>query len=281
MNYFELHFHISPVNATTVNNVLAADLGEIGFESFTDSEDGMLAYIPENLFDETTFTEQIPHFLYGSTIRFTKKLIPDQDWNIEWEKNYFKPIIIDKSCVIHSSFQSDVPAMAYDILINPKMAFGSGHHETTSMMLSELLKLDVKNKSFLDMGCGTAVFSILASLKGASSILGIDIDEWAFQNALENIKLNKTFNVEILLGGAELLENSGNFDFIFANINRNILLQDMKSCVTKMISGSQLFMSGFYKSDIPVIQEKAESLGLKYKGFITRNDWGVVHFLKC
>lgn len=280
MNYIEIHFRISPLNNPVVNNVLAADLGKIGFESFMDCEDGMLAYIPEKLFDKTAFPGQVPVILYGSTINFTKKLIPDQDWNLEWEKNYFKPIIIGDDCVIHSSSQTNVPVMAYDILIDPKMAFGTGHHETTSMMLNELLKLDVKNKSFLDMGCGTAVFSILASLKGANRVLGIDIDEWAFQNALENIRLNNTPNVEILLGGAELLENTEKFDIIFANINRNILLQDMESYVKKMISNSLLYMSGFYESDIPVIQKKAESFGLKYQGFFTKNDWVAVHFLK-
>jgi len=278
MNYIELHLHISPVN-TLINDVLASNLGESGFESFMESEDGLLAYIPVTLFNEEILEKQIPKELFGSVIRVTKEFIQDQNWNEVWEMNQFEPIVIDRDCVIHSSAQTDVPAATYDILINPKMAFGTGHHETTGMMLGEILKLDLKGKSFLDMGCGTAVLAILASLKGAGPILGIDIDEWAVRNALDNIMLNNTTNIEILLGGAELLENTGDFDFIFANIHRNILLNDMESYVSRMHSGSELYMSGFYETDIPAMREKAESLGLLYQGFVSKNEWVAIHFI--
>ena len=277
MNYIEFHLHISPVN-TLINDVLASNLGESGFESFMECEDGMLAYIPVTLFNEEILEKLIPEALFGSVIQVTKEFIQDQNWNEEWEMNQFEPIVINQDCVIHSSAQTDVPAATYDILINPKMAFGTGHHETTDMMLGELLKLDLKGKSFLDMGCGTAVLAILASLKGASPILGIDIDEWAVRNALDNCILNNTTDIEILLGGAELLENTGDFDYIFANIHRNILLKDMESYVAKMHVGSVLYMSGFYKADIPAMKEKAESLGLTYQGFVTKNDWVAIHF---
>ena len=277
MDYIELHLYISPIN-TLVNDVLSANLGEIGFESFIECEDGMLAYVPAKIFNEEKFRELIPEDLFGSAIKVTNKFVPGQNWNEEWEKNYFKPIVIGQKCVIHSSFHKDIPSATYDILIDPKMAFGTGHHETTSLMLGELIKLDVRGKSFLDMGCGTAVLAILASLKGADPILGIDIDEWAVQNALENKKLNNTQDIEIQLGGAELLEKANCFDVIFANINRNILLNDMESYIAKMNVGSVLYMSGFYESDIPFIQEKAESLGLTYQGFVAKNNWVAVHF---
>ncbi|MEA4839718.1 MAG: 50S ribosomal protein L11 methyltransferase [Bacteroidales bacterium] len=279
MVYLELHLKISPFN-TLVNDVLAAKLGEMGFESFVECEDGMLAYVPSKVFNEKNVNNLLPKKLFGSEIILSNKMVPDKDWNHEWEKNYFQPIVIGKDCVIHSSFHTDVPKATYDILIDPKMAFGTGHHETTSLMIGELLQLDVKEKSFLDMGCGTAVLSILASFKGADPILGIDIDKWAVQNALENIKLNKTPEIEIQFGGAELLEKAADFDIIFANINRNILLNDMASYAAKMHVNSLLYMSGFYETDIPLIQEKAESLGLTYQGFVTKNNWVAVHFVK-
>ena len=279
MDYIELHLYISPVN-TLVSDVLASKLGEIGFESFVECEDGMLAYVSSRDFNEKVFNKVLPKELFGSEIKVTNKIVPGQDWNHEWEKNYFQPIVIGRDCVIHSSFHTNIPVATFDILIDPKMAFGTGHHETTSLMLSELLQLDVKGKSFLDMGCGTAVLAILASLKGAGPILGIDIDEWAVQNALENKKLNNTPDIDIQLGGAELLADAPNFEIIFANINRNILLHDMGSYAAKMNAGSLLYMSGFYESDIPFIQEKAESLGLTYQGFVTKNNWVAVHFVK-
>jgi ribosomal protein L11 methyltransferase len=279
MDYFEIHIRISPINLV-VNDVLAAQLADFGFESFAECEDGMLAYVASNQYDEDTTKKQIPHEMFGSTLYFSGKRIPGQNWNEEWEKNYFQPIVIGGDCVIHSSFHSNIPQATYDILIDPKMAFGTGHHETTSLMLGELLKLDVKGKTFLDMGCGTAVLAILASMKGAIGIWGIDIDEWAINNALENIRLNHTSEITIQLGGAALLEKTSDFDVIFANINRNILLADMAQYADRMKKGSLLYMSGFYENDIPVIREKAETLGLLWQGFVAKNNWVAVHFEK-
>jgi len=279
MEYIEIHLHILPKNSL-VNDILASTLGEAGFESFMDCEDGMLAYIPTSRFDETAFKKIIPEEFMGSHIRVTKDIIPDQDWNEEWEKNAFEPIVINQECVIHSSSQKHSPTVTYDIQIDPRMSFGTGHHETTSMMLEEMLKLDLKGKSFLDMGCGTAVLAILASMKGASPILGIDIDEWAVNNALENIRLNHTTTIEIQLGNAKLLENASTFDMIFANIHRNILMEDMEKYAAKMQVGSLLYMSGFYVEDIPAIRAKAEDTGLTYQGHVTKNNWAAVHFQK-
>ena len=277
MDYIEIHLKITPLN-TVVNDLLAADLAEIGFESFSECEDGMLAYVSAAIYDENAVKNLIPVDMYGSSIHFSDKIIPGQNWNEEWEKNYFKPIVIGTDCVIHSSFHTNIPEARYDILIDPKMAFGTGHHETTSLMLEALLKLDVEGKSFLDMGCGTAVLAILASMKGAVNVLGIDIDEWAVNNALENIQLNHSPAIEILAGGAELLEHTASFDILFANINRNILLADMHAYVAKMAKGSLLFMSGFYQEDLPLIQSTAESLGLTYQSHSVKNNWVAVRF---
>jgi len=279
MDYIEIHVIITPLNPI-INDLLAAELAEAGFESFSECEDGMLAFVASTSYNEQEIRKIIPAEMFGSTLQYSDKCIPGQNWNEVWEKNYFQPIVIGTDCVIHSSFHTNIPEARYDILIDPKMAFGTGHHETTSLMLEELLKLDVKGKSFLDMGCGTAVLAILASMKGAVNVLGIDIDQWAINNALENIQLNNSPAIDIQTGGAELLEKAPIFDIIFANINRNILLADMAAYTAKMHEGSLLFMSGFYESDIPVIREKAESLGLTFLGFTLKNNWVAVRFVR-
>lgn len=181
------------------------------------------------------FFYALPHI----TVRPPEASRRDQskNWNEEWEKNYFQPIVIGNECVIHSSFHQDTPEARFDILIDPKMSFGTGHHETTSLMLAELLKLDVTGKSFLDMGCGTAVLAILARMKDASPVTAIDIDEWAYENSLENIRLNHVSDITVKLGGAELL-GTETYDIILANINRNILLHDMHRYISCMHTGS-------------------------------------------
>lgn len=279
MNYLEFQFSVSPNNEINAD-ILSAMLGEIGFESFVSTDKGIDAYIQTSLYDENNVKEVIENFPMEASISFTSNEVIAQNWNEEWEKHYFQPIIIEQKCVIHSSFHKDIPQTEYDILIDPKMSFGTGHHETTSLMLTFLLEEELSNKSFLDMGCGTAVLAILASKKGANPITAIDIDEWATDNANENIRLNETNNIKILLGDASLLQNENNFDIIFANINRNILLNDMHNYVAKLNDNGHLFMSGFYKQDIPVIEEKANRLGLKLIDFKERNNWVAVKFAK-
>lgn len=279
MDYFAVTFTLTPTNST-VSDVLASILAESAYESFSETPEGMIAYVPAARFNEITLNEFIPETLFGSVINYTWELIPGQDWNHEWEKNYFQPIVIGTECVIHSSFHTGYPKAEWDIVIDPKMAFGTGHHETTSLMIEYLLELDPNGQSFLDMGCGTAVLAILASMKGAGPLLGIDIDEWACENALENVKLNATQNVEILQGDALTLEGKGPFDLVFANINRNILLNDMKAYVDTMKAGSHLFMSGFYTEDLPAIRSNAENLGLSFIDSKSRNNWCACRFCK-
>ncbi len=279
MQYTEFIFSIYPCEEF-IKDILASELAEVGFESFEQTDEELKAYILSNNLNKeafdlifNAFTSEYSNF----RIEYTINNIAPANWNEEWEKHYFKPIIIGDKCVIHSSFHENIPKAEFDILIDPKMAFGTGHHETTFLMLSSMLDVELNNKSMLDMGCGTAVLAILAAMKGANPVVAIDIDEWAYNNSLENIKLNNVNSIDIKLGGAEILGNDA-YDYIFANINRNILLNDMQHYVHCLNKNGFLYMSGFYVEDIPVIREKAESLGLTFSGYLEKNNWVAVKF---
>ena len=279
MKYFEVTFTTSPCNET-VNDVVSALAGEIGFESFVEWENGVQAYIQQNLFDEEALKSMVADFpLPDTTVEYTIAEAEDKDWNEEWEKNFFQPIVIGDRCCIHSTFHKDTPQTEYEILINPQMAFGTGHHETTSSIISELLEADLQGKSVLDMGCGTSILAILASMRGADPITAIDIDDWCVNNSRDNIALNGINNITVEWGDANLLKGRAPFDVIIANINRNILLADMAQYAACMHPGSELFMSGFYVEDIPVIQEKAESLGMEFIHHREKNNWAAVKFI--
>ena len=227
MKYFEVTFTTSPCNEI-VNDVVSALAGEIGFESFVEWDHGIQAYIQQQLFDEKALEEMVENFpLSDTSITYTVKEAEDKDWNEEWEKNFFQPIVIGDRCCIHSTFHKDTPKTEYEILINPQMAFGTGHHETTSSIICELLDADLKDKSVLDMGCGTSILAILASMRGANPITAIDIDDWCVNNSRDNIDLNGINNITVELGDADLLKGRSPFDVIIANIKRNILLADM------------------------------------------------------
>lgn len=263
MKYFEVNFAI-PSSESFIKDLLSAQLGEIGFDSFTESEENLLAYIPQKDFSNEKIEGLLADFGFAENITFTVTEMEDKNWNEEWEKNFFQPIVIGDKCVIHSSFHTNIPKAEYDILIDPKMAFGTGHHETTSLMIESLLENNLKDKLVLDMGCGTAILSILSSLLGAKEIIGIDIDEWAYNNAIENIAINKISNISLKLGGAETLSEEMKFDIILANINKNILLNDIKSYVTTLNSGGELYLSGFYESDLEDICEECKKHNLMY-----------------
>ena len=279
MKYFEVTFTNQPCNET-VNEVVSALAGEIGFESFVEWENGVQAYIQQSLFDEGALKEMVENFpLPDVQITYTITEAEDKDWNEEWEKNFFQPIVIGDRCCIHSTFHKDTPKTEYEILINPQMAFGTGHHETTSSIICELLDADLQGKSVLDMGCGTSILAILASMRGADPVTAIDIDDWCVNNSRDKIELNGISNITVELGDANLLKGRKPFDVIIANINRNILLADMAQYAACMHSGSELFMSGFYVQDIPAIQEKAESLGMEFVHHREKNNWAAVKFI--
>lgn len=280
MKYLEFIFCTEPCTET-VNDVLSAVLGEVGFDSFVENNNGIKAYIPADLFDEATLKNNLACFpIENATISYTWKEAEDKNWNEEWEKNYFQPIVIDDRCIIHSTFHQNIPTYEYDIVINPQMSFGTGHHETTSLIISELLGTNLENKSVLDMGCGTSILAILARMRGAKPITAIDIDDWCVQNSRENIALNNITDITVELGNAGLIKERGPFDIIIANINRNILLNDMEAYAASMLHGSDLYLSGFYVEDIPAIREEAEKHGLLFNHYKEKNKWAVVKFVK-
>lgn len=280
MKYLEFIFHTEPCTEV-VNDVLSAVLGEVGFESFVEQEGGIAAYIQTSLYDEEALKSALDSFpLADTTLTYTYKEAEDKDWNEEWEKNFFQPIVIGNRCVIHSTFHHDVPQAEYDIVINPQMAFGTGHHETTSLIIDELLEADLQGKALLDMGCGTSILAILARMRGAAPCAAIDIDEWCVRNSLENIELNHVDSISVFQGDASILPDKGPFDVVIANINRNILLNDMKHYVARMNPGARLFMSGFYTDDIPAIREEAERNGLRFVHHKEKNRWAAVQFEK-
>lgn len=278
MDFVQVNFSIEPYEEY-VADVLASELGEIGFDSFVQVNNGLEAFVPANLFNENQITELLDNFVFEVTIDYKVTQIETKNWNEEWEKHYFEPIVIGNECVIHSSFHKNVPVAKYDIVIDPKMAFGTGHHETTSLVIGELLTMDLKGKTLLDMGCGTAVLAILAAMRGAVDIIAIDIDKWCTDNSIENIELNHVTGIDVRLGGAELLKDL-HFDIVLANINRNILLADMEMYANCLSVGGELYMSGFYKEDIVLIEAEANRNGLKLIDFKSKNNWVVVKTVK-
>ena len=278
MKYLEFSFRTTPCTEV-VNDVLSAVLADAGFESFVEQPDGLLAYIQQSLYDEASVEAAISEFPIPDTaIEYSFVEAEDKDWNEEWEKNFFQPIVIGNRCVIHSTFHHDVPEAEYDIAINPQMAFGTGHHETTSLVIGEILDSNMSGKKVLDMGCGTSILAILARMKGAASCTAIDIDDWCVRNSIENIELNSVDEIEVCLGDASILADKGPFDMVIANINRNILLADMQHYVARMNEGATLLMSGFYVDDIPLIKAEAERLGLTFNGYKEKNRWVVTSF---
>lgn len=278
MNYIEVKFVCTP-NNEIVNSILSNDLGEIGFESFVDSSLGIDGYVQEQLFDEDRIKLVIASLPIEADIVYTYSTIQDQDWNEEWEKNYFAPLNIDNRCVIQSTFHKVSIPCEYNIFIDPKMAFGTGHHQTTELMIREILKEDFAGKSVLDMGCGTAILGILASMRGANPVMAIDIDQWAYDNAMENLQLNRIDNISVKIGGAELL-GFETYDIILANINRNILLNDIHRYVSVLNKGGVLYMSGFYTEDIAAIKEECEKFGLNFAYNTEKDNWTAVRFIK-
>lgn len=286
--YIEYHFVIKPPQPGT--EILIAELGRAGFESFVEQEDGVKAYIQKREWHENILDGI---FILSSSevaIEYTQKEIAQVNWNAEWEKN-FDPIVVDETCAVRAPFHEpyNVP---YEIVIEPKMSFGTGHHETTFMILSYLLKHDLKQKTVLDMGCGTSVLAILAEMRGAVRVDAIDIDEWCVENSEENIKRNHCSNISVKLGDASVIpsahvpleasaEAQETYDTIIANINRNILLADMPVYERALKKGGTLFLSGFYQSDLPLINEACAKVGLSAVDHKERNQWIAAQFVKA
>ena len=278
MDYNKITIDINPPEEW-LRDVLTAQLGEIGYESFLETETGVEAFIPTMNYHEDNLFEVVKSFEEDFTFEVHAETIKSRNWNEVWEKNYFKPLVIKNACVIRAPFHTDFPKAKYEIVIEPNMAFGTGNHETTSMMVETILENDMENKTVLDMGCGTGILGILASMKGAKKVTAIDIDEWSFTGANENAALNNIENMVVKQGDAGLL-GSEKFDIIFANIHKNVLMNDLPAYFKVLQPDGLLVMSGFYTEDIHDIKTKAENLELKDSGFKTKNNWVAYSFRK-
>ena len=282
MNSTEVTFVIEPYSEN-ISDLLMAELGNIGYDGFAYTDNGFQSYIPAKDFNLQAIEqlEIFPFLAANYRITYTYREIAAQDWNKVWEEN-FTPITVDNRISVRAGFHEPIPGIEYEIIIEPKMSFGTGHHSTTALMLATILdqKEQIKGKRVLDMGCGTGILSIMAAKTGAKEVVGIDIDEWAYNNAMENMKNNGIGQVTIRIGDAALLTDEQPFDIILANINRNILLNDMSHYISRLNAGGYLMMSGFYLQDLPMIRNKAESLGLQYKSYKEDKNWVAVTFYK-
>lgn len=277
------------IACTTELTQIAKDLlpdlmGEVGFESFEDTPDGLKGYIPADLLDTNSLKQVLETFpLEGVNITYTLSDTEDKNWNEAWENTGFAPINIDDKVVIYDARTGKKPAgdSLINIGIEAKQAFGTGTHETTRMMIGAMLQLSLKGKRVLDCGCGTGILGIAALKLGAEAVVGFDIDEWSVENTQHNAAINEVDNIEVFHGDAHVLSHvSGVFDVVLANINRNILLNDMPAYLEIMNAGSVLIISGFYEEDVKLLDEKANSLGLVKTSQKTDNHWCCLTFIK-
>lgn len=277
LSYIAYHFNVEPRELGT--EILIAELGQKAFESFQETDTGVSAFVQKQLWTSDILEDidilQSQHFI----VTYRKEEIEQVNWNQEWEKN-FNPIDVDGLCYIRAPFHAKTDA-AYDIVIEPKMSFGTGHHETTFMMTRHILQNSMQGKSVLDMGCGTAILAILASMRGAQSVDAIDIDNWCYQNSIENAQRNNCLNIEVFEGDASILSGEPKYDVILANINRNILIKDMKAYGDCLKPGGEIYFSGFYVEDLAPIQKAAQEQGLTYVNQLEKNNWLSLKFIKA
>ncbi len=273
--YKAYHFKVVPKQPAT--EILIAELANLDFESFIETEEGLTAYIQKDK-DRKDLLASV-YVINGNEfdISHTIEEIAPTNWNREWEQN-FQPLQVENKVSIRAPFHSD-PGLEYDIVIEPKMSFGTGHHETTFMMVQHLIDLDLRDKKVLDMGCGTGILAIFAEMKGAKPITAIDIDPWCYENSIENCERNQCKHIRVFQGDAALLK-AKKFDVIIANINRNILLEDLKIYAACLNAPGSLLLSGFYKEDIPIIDREASANHLQLNHTLARNNWVSLHYLK-
>jgi ribosomal protein L11 methyltransferase len=279
MKYLEIKLTIEP--AEPWKEIYTSLMADAGCDSFMDGEDEreLLCYIPEKDYQEDVFADLLstPQFPEVK-ISYTVAPMEDKDWNAAWEANY-EPVMIDSKCYIRAPFHPARPEAEYEIVIEPKMSFGTAHHATTAQMVSYLLETNVRDKAVLDMGAGTGVLAILATMKGADPVTAIDNDEWAYRNGVENAQHNNCKQLKVLLGDASLL-GEDHYDIILANINRNILLQDIPQYVKCMNDNALLFLSGFYEEDLPALRYCCAQNGLKYVDHKSKDKWVAAKFEK-
>jgi len=259
------------------HDMLTTMLAGIGFDSFMDDERSLKAYCSAENRDDFAVEALLMEPSFTDICLLKVEEMPDKDWNELWESSY-QPVVVNERCRVRAPFHEPDPSFEFDLVIEPKMSFGTANHETTAQIIQLMLETDFQGKTVLDMGSGTAVLAILAKKLGAAKTVAIDNDEWAYRNAFTNMELNGISDLEIILGDA--LSIKGEFDVVLANINRNILLRDMHYYVAAMKPDAHIFFSGFYTEDLPNIRVEAERLGLRYHRHLSRNNWVAAEFVK-
>lgn len=276
MIYTKITFKLTP-DSEENREILVAVLSDLAFESFDETEDHVEGYVPGesfNMEEMQQITATLPF-----AVETDLEMIPDQNWNEVWEKNYFQPLLIGGRLLVRAPFHIVDEKAEYELVIEPKMAFGTGNHETTTLMAEQILDMNLTSKTVLDMGCGTGILGMLASLKGAKSVTAIDIDKWSYESTVENASLNNIHNLEARLGDASLL-GKDTYQVIFANIHKNVIINDLPAYAKVLQPEGRLYLSGFYREDMPDVKAKAESLGLRETGFKEKNNWVVYYFEK-
>jgi len=273
MNTVELHciIHADKSERLNIADILLAQLSELGFHGFQDTPEGLKAYIPEADFNFEEVRNLPIYHIYPNIIELYHQVIEEKNWNEEWEKS-FKPVKIGNEILVRAPFHSEDQAFKYEIIVEPKMSFGTGHHSTTWLMLKTMLELNLSGKKVLDMGCGTGILSILASKMGAGEIWAVDTNEWAYHNTQENAKVNNIHNITIIQGSAQDIEPY-QFDVILANINLNVLLEDLPVYSGCLIKNGELILSGIYQGDMKKIKEKSNHSGLSFVTHKEKNLW--------
>lgn len=278
-DYVEVRIDMRPCSEDATD-LMAGLLADIGYESFVPDDSGLTAYVPAAAFDRTALTDAITSMPIELETTVKDTFVEGRDWNAEWERNYFKPIVVERRVVIHSSFHTDVPQAEHHIVIDPKMAFGTGHHATTSQVIKAMLQLDMRGARVIDMGTGTGILAILATMLGATDVTGIEIDEFAYVNAVENVALNGHPEIKLIHGDASALANLEPADVFIANINRNIITADIARYSQALRPGGTMLLSGFYVEDIPVIMAAAQPYGLRETGYTDLERWVCLRLTK-
>lgn len=275
MDYIEVAIEFKNEDSVK-KEIITAELADLGFESFTEESAVLKAYIQEDDYNKSEVELLLE--LYKE-IEYVVNKIEQQNWNQEWENNYH-PITYEDKCIVKASFHQIEKRYPIEIIIDPKMSFGTGHHETTSLMIGEMFNIDFKDKTVLDMGTGTGILAILASILGAKELTAIDIDEWSYENSIENIQKNNISNVEVILGDASSIPEK-RYDIILANINRNILLEDLKYYASHLTDNAKILLSGIYAHDFEIIDNEAKFLGLDFVGRKENNKWITIKYKKA
>ncbi|MGM9826649.1 MAG: 50S ribosomal protein L11 methyltransferase [Muribaculaceae bacterium] len=271
-DYREVRLDITPC-CEDATDLMAAMLADVGYESFVPDEKGVTAYVPEKLFSREALDGVIADFPMPVSVEVSDTFVEGRDWNAEWERNYFKPIVVGNRVAIYSSFHTDIPEAEHHIVIDPKMAFGTGHHSTTSQVIKNLLTLDLKGASVIDMGTGTGILAILSAMLGATDVTGIEIDGFAYANAVDNVAVNGHPEIKLINGDASALQGLAPADVFIANINRNIITGDISAYAKALKPGGIMLLSGFYVEDIPVVLAAAQEYGLYEAGYTESERW--------